>query len=130
MCTVVSRVPLHFILYCGNLDYFFDSVGSEQLARVLDHVALCHVLATHTHTHTHNSNTNTQRIDTPAITLSADSSRGAEGGRNPRHHRAHISHYYWGNEFGLCEDVCVGVWVWVCVWVCVYLVKGMNNLPV
>ena len=120
MCTVVSRVPLHFILYCGNLDYFFDSVGSEQLARVLDHVALCHVLATHTHTHTHNSNTNTQRIDTPAITLSADSSRGAErgGGRNPRPHRAHISHYYWGNEFGLCVRMCGGVFV--CVYVCIW----------
>ena len=28
---VVSRFPLHFVLYLGNFDFFLDSVGHEGL---------------------------------------------------------------------------------------------------
>ena len=33
-CSVVSRFPLHFLLYLGNLDYFLDSVPYVQNIQV------------------------------------------------------------------------------------------------
>ena len=32
---VISRFPLHFILYCGNVDYFLDSVCGGDLPNFL-----------------------------------------------------------------------------------------------
>ena len=51
-CTVVSRFPLHFMFYRGNLDYFSNSVAYVQQTiqlPQLKHTTKCHESIFHVH---------------------------------------------------------------------------------